>query len=122
MDKPSYNFIPVLQVDTNTPGFYETGTNTFYTNNSGQGGFIAGPIAEVVPRISIALGAEKPNKAPFSVTNTGEVTATKGNISGFNINTLNDNALGLYTEATQQNGIGTGVGLAASTHQGDPAI
>lgn len=82
-----HEFLPVLQVETSTPGLYDIKTNIFYTNKSNQGGFIAGSIAGSVPieRIAIALGAEESNEAPFRITNKGEVTATKGNIGGFTI-------------------------------------
>lgn len=41
-DARLYNFIPVKRISDGELGFYETVTNSFYTNN-GTGSFIAGP-------------------------------------------------------------------------------
>lgn len=51
----------------------------------------------------------------FKVSQNGEITATSGKIGGFTVENLNSKSFGLYTKATQQDGIGTGVGLSAST-------
>lgn len=45
---------------------------------------------DVERKKAIYLGSENPRTAPFSVTNTGELTATKGKIGGF---TIADNSL-----------------------------
>lgn len=76
------NFIPVLKNETEY-GFYDTAKNKFF-GNSGSGQLLGKNFANE-DFAAIYIGADSPELAPFSVSNTGKLMASSGNIAGFNI-------------------------------------
>jgi hypothetical protein len=77
--------VPVIQNDR-TYGLYDLVENKFYIN-VGTGVFTGKSFSPEFK--AIYLGSDKEELAPFSVTNTGKLTATSGTIGGFNITTDN---------------------------------
>lgn len=75
------NYIPVIKNETEY-GLYDQVNKKFY-GNSGSGAFSGKGIANEFA--SIYLGSADPEEAPFSVTNTGTITANKGTIGNWEI-------------------------------------
>jgi hypothetical protein len=116
------DFVPVVQNDR-TYGLYDLVENKFYAN-IGAGTFTGKSFSPEFK--AIYLGSDKEELAPFSVTNTGKLTATNatingtinaasGTIGGFDIET---NRLVGISNTPESDGKYSGVGFAPTSGNG----
>lgn len=74
-------FVPAYK--ENTYGLYDKANNKFYKSITNKA--FTGPDVKIDEFTSIYLGSNNPEDAPFSVTNTGKIKATSGEIGGFSL-------------------------------------